>query len=158
MKIRKLTTAAAVIIISVMLGSIVYSHCQIPCGIYGDPARFDTIAEHIKTVEKSMNQIAELSKAQKPNHNQIVRWVNNKDEHSDKIAKEVTYYFLAQRVKPLCAEDKGYDKYVKKVTLLHTMLVESMKCKQTADPAHVEKLRSLLVEFRAEYFNEHSDD
>ncbi len=40
----------------------VSSHCEIPCGIYDDEMRLRMIAENITTVEKSMKQVAELSK------------------------------------------------------------------------------------------------
>ena len=38
-----------------------YSHCEVPCGIYGDEMRFQTIEEHIATIEKAMKMIVELS-------------------------------------------------------------------------------------------------
>jgi len=64
----------------------------------------------------------------------------------------ITYYFMAQRVKPADKDDVyAYNEYVKKVTLLHEMLVYSMKAKQTTDLANVEKLRSLLKEFHQAY-------
>lgn len=51
------------ILASVMVfASIVYSHCQVPCGIYDDPVRFDMIAENITTIEKSMKQITDFRK------------------------------------------------------------------------------------------------
>ncbi len=50
-----------ILLLAVFFTSMVYSHCQIPCGIYGDPARFDMLAEHITTIEKSMKQITDLS-------------------------------------------------------------------------------------------------
>jgi hypothetical protein len=40
---------------------MVFSHCQIPCGIYDDQARLDMMAEHIGTIEKSINQVNEIS-------------------------------------------------------------------------------------------------
>ncbi len=142
-----------ILLLAVVLTSIVYSHCQIPCGIYGDPARFDMIAENITTIEKSMKQILELSKEDKPNMNQIVRWVANKEKHADELSHIVTYYFMAQRVKPVDeSKGKNYEKYIKKLTLLHKMLVYSMKSKQTTDLTNVEKLRSLLTQFQAAYF------
>jgi nickel superoxide dismutase len=132
--------------------TLVYSHCQIPCGIYDDPARLAAIAENITTVEKAMKSIEELSAQQKPNMNQIVRWVNVKDEHAEDIAHIVSYYFMAQRIKPVDKSDAvGYEKYIKQLTLLHEMLVYSMKAKQTTDLANVEKLRSLLADFRNAY-------
>ena len=137
----------------IVLGSLAYSHCQVPCGIYNDKARFGMIAEHITTVEKSMKLIEELSTQEKPNMNQLVRWINNKDVHADEISHIVSYYFLAQRVKPTEKTDrKAYNEYTEKLTLLHQMLVYSMKAKQTTELAHTEKLRSLLNSFHKAYF------
>ena len=111
------------------------------------------IAEHITTIEKSMKQIRKLSEQDKPNMNQIVRWVQNKEEHADELGHIVTYYFMTQRVKPTDeANEKKYEEYVKKLTLLHRMLVCSMKAKQTTDLANVEKLKALLEEFHSVYF------
>lgn len=140
------------LVLLVLLVSVVYSHCQIPCGIYGDAGRFDMLAEHISTIEKSMKQISELSQKEQPNFNQIVRWVANKDKHAGEISHIVTYYFMAQRVKPVVkAKSKAYKNYIRKLTLLHEMLVYSMKAKQTTDLSHVEKLRDSLAEFREVY-------
>jgi nickel superoxide dismutase len=134
---------------------LVFSHCQMPCGIYDDPARFITIAEDCNTIEKAMKSITELSADPKANMNQLVRWVNTKEQHSEDIAHIVSFYFLSQRVAPVArASGASYDKYIKQLTLLHEMLVASMKCKQTTDPANVEKLRTLLAEFRTAYFGE----
>ncbi len=153
---RKVAYNKAVVVILalvIVLSSMVYSHCQIPCGIYGDPARFDMIAEHITTIEKSMKQITGLSKQDKPNMNQIARWVNNKENHADELSHIVTYYFMAQRIKPVNqAKGEAYQDYIKKLTLLHEILVYSMKAKQTTDLSNVEKLRGLVTEFRAAYF------
>ena len=133
----------------------VYSHCQIPCGIYDDPARLTEIAENITTIKKAMKSIEELSAQQKPNMNQIVRWVNVKDEHAEDIAHIVSYYFMAQRIKPVGKDDAaGYEKYIKQLTLLHEMIIYSMKSKQTTDSANVEKLRSLLADFRNSYLGD----
>lgn len=139
---------------AIIFGSLAYSHCQVPCGIYGDEARFDMIAEHIKTIEKSMKLIENLSAQKKPDMNQVVRWVNNKDKHADEISHIVTYYFMAQRVKVSAKGDtKAYNEYVNKLTLLHQMLVYAMKAKQTTDLANVDKLKSLLDDFHKVYFS-----
>ena len=100
-----------------------------------------------------MKQISELSAEQKPNMNQVVRWVNNKDHHADELSEIVTYYFMAQRVKlPPEGDVKAQRDYLKKLTLLHRMLVYSMKAKQTTDLDNVEQLRSSLKEFHDVYF------
>ncbi len=152
-RINKKLIFGAVFVSAIVFGSLAYSHCQVPCGIYDDEARFDLIAEHITTVEKSMKLIESLSAQQKPNMNQVVRWVNNKEKHADEISHIVTYYFMAQRVKlPAKGNTKAYNEYVKKLTLLHEMLIYAMKTKQTTDLDNVEKLRSLLDEFHKVYF------
>ncbi len=153
--VGKKSVALGILILVVVFASMVYPHCQMPCGIYGDPARFDMIAENITTIEKSMKLITALSEQDKPNMNQIVRWVQNKEKHADDISHIIAYYFMAQRVKPkLKTNGKEYGEYVQKLTLLHEMLVYTMKAKQTTDLAKVEKLRTLLAEFRTVYFAE----
>ncbi len=152
-RIDKKLILGAVLLSAIVFGSLAYSHCQIPCGIYDDEARFNMIAEHITTVEKSMKLIESLSAQKKPNMNQVVRWVNNKDKHADEISHIVTYYFMAQRVKlPAKGNTKAFNEYVTKLTLLHQMLVYSMKTKQTTDLENVDKLRSLSDEFHKVYF------
>jgi nickel superoxide dismutase len=151
-KIQKKLALGIVFLFAVVFGSLAYSHCQVPCGIYGDDARFDAISEHITTIEKSMKQIEELTAQESVNANQIVRWVNNKEKHADEISEIVTYYFMAQRVKlPAAGDTKAYNSYIKKLTLLHEMLVYSMKAKQTTDLGNVEKLRDSLEKFHRAY-------
>ena len=150
--VRTRIAAVSILATVVILASIAYSHCQVPCGIYNDDARFDTIAEHITTIEKSMKLIEELTSQESVNANQIVRWVNNKEKHADEISEIVTYYFMAQRVKlPAAGDTKAYNEYVKKLTLLHEMLVYAMKTKQTTDLANVEKLKVALEKFHQAY-------
>ena len=36
------------------------AHCQVPCGIFDDPARVDALKEDAATVRKAMVQINEL--------------------------------------------------------------------------------------------------
>ncbi len=151
--IDKKIVLGTVFVSAIVFGSLAYSHCQVPCGIYDDEARFNMIAEHITTVEKSMKLIESLSAQKKPNMNQVVRWVNNKEKHADEISHIVTYYFMAQRVKlPAKGNTKAFNKYVKKLTLLHEMLIYAMKTKQTTDLENVDKLRSLSDEFHKVYF------
>ena len=147
----RLVLIASTLFIS-LTASNAFAHCQIPCGIYDDEARFALLEEHVTTVEKAMKKIEELSAAQSPNYNQIVRWVGNKEHHADEISEIVTYYFMAQRVKP--AEKKSeeaYAKYVGELTSLHQMVVYSMKAKQTTDLKNVDRLRALIGRFKASY-------
>ncbi|MCK4893358.1 MAG: superoxide dismutase [Calditrichia bacterium] len=144
-----------VIVLAVMVLSSqsLWAHCQIPCGIYTDEIRFKMIEEDITTVEKSMNQIKKLSTENLVNYNQLVRWITNKDEHASKIQEIVDSYFLTQRIKPADPKDsEAYKEYTGKLALLHQVLFYAMKCKQTTDLTHVEKLRSLLNDFHNVYF------
>jgi nickel superoxide dismutase len=138
-----------------MTASKALAHCQIPCGIYDDPARFSLMAEHISTIEKAMKTIVDLSSQEKPDYNQLVRWVQSKDEHADEFSEIVTYYFMAQRVKPPTEKSgETHAKYVEQISSLHQMLVYSMKAKQTTELGNIEKLRALLESFRASYLAE----
>jgi len=146
----------SVLVFSFIMGLYVslYAHCQIPCGIYGDKTRFDLLREHITTIEKAMNQINELATKSDENINQLVRWVNNKDQHADEFTHIITYYFLAQRIKiqdPANTEE--YTKYQNHLTLLHQMMVFAMKTKQTTDLENVKKLRTLVDQFENGYFS-----
>tara|TARA_Y100000588_G_scaffold200696_1_gene214387 strand:+ start:8563 stop:9021 length:459 start_codon:yes stop_codon:yes gene_type:complete len=124
------------------------AHCEIPCGIYGDDARFTAIFEDLTTIEKSMNQINTLSSDPGTNANQLVRWVNNKETHADRIRDVVAQYFLAQRVKaPAEGDAEAAQAYHRKLTLLHQMIQAAMKCKQTVDVVNVKKLHDAAHAF-----------
>jgi len=150
---RALPKIFALLLVIVLSANIAYSHCQIPCGIYGDYTRIDLLREHISTIEKAMNQVNDLSKDPSANMNQLVRWVDNKDTHADEFTEIVTYYFLSQRIKIVDSDKTDeFGVYQNKVTLLHQMMVFSMKCKQTTDVKNVEKLKSLVSQFVDVYF------
>lgn len=132
-------------------------HCEIPCGVYNDQMRLEMINEDISTIEKSMKQITELSKQKEKNFNQIVRWIQNKEEHADKIQHLVTQYFMTQRIKPVTGKGtKVYADYLNRLVLLHEMLVYAMKAKQSTDLANVERLKSLTAAFSDAYFGKKS--
>jgi len=131
----------------------VWSHCEIPCGIYGDKTRIDMLYEHVTTIEKSMRSIESLQKEESVNYNQLVRWIANKDTHAEEIQHIVMQYFMTQRVKPKAKGEAGHDKYLTQLTNLHEMLVHAMKAKQTIDTAHCEHLRQRIDAFSAAYFS-----
>ena len=144
MKRSLLTLASLALILSAPLRSS--AHCEIPCGIYTDEMRIAMIAEHAATIEKSMAQITALSKDAGANANQLARWVANKESHATEVQGIVTQYFMTQRIKP------SADKYQEKLVLLHALLIDAMKCKQTTDAAHVDSLRKNLTAFSTLYF------
>ncbi len=149
---RKSALLIVAITLVFLTASKAFAHCQIPCGIYDDPARFSLMAEHITTIKKAMKTIVELSSQKTPNYNQLVRWVQNKDQHADALSEIITYYFMAQRIQPPKEQgEETHKKYLGQIASLHQMLVYSMKAKQTTELENVEKLRTLLETFRASY-------
>ncbi len=128
------------------------AHCQIPCGIYDDEARFTHMGEILTTIEKSMQQIGELSAKAGENTNQLVRWVQNKEDHAEELAGILRSYFLQQRIKfPAEGDEKARARYLSMLETIHRMLVHTMKAKQTTDVAHVASLRTLLDELHKTY-------
>jgi len=123
------------------------AHCEIPCGIYDDQMRINLIKEHITTIEKSMIQIMKIEKEERHHSNQLVRWIMNKEHHSDKLQEIVTQYFMTQRIK---LDTQNYEK---KLGLLHQLLIFSMKCKQTIDTKNTDQLKKIVKDFQAIYFD-----
>lgn len=151
---QKHVLKTVILSLSLLFAQSLFSHCEIPCGIYNDKMRCRMIEEHIKTIEKAMMMINDLSKEGSINYNQLVRWINNKEDHANEIQHIVSQYFMTQRIKPVDDQSiEDYKEYVKKLTLLHEMLIYAMKTKQTTDLENVKKLRSLLTDFEAVYFD-----
>ncbi|WP_066631876.1 superoxide dismutase [Ni] [Labilibacter marinus] len=132
------------------------AHCEIPCGIYGDSTRVTLMYEHIATIEKSINQIVKLSEGEVKDHNQLVRWVINKEEHATKIQEIASQYFMHQRIKVKDSSDpEGYAVYIKQLTLMHKIQVYAMKAKQATDLKYIKLLRETLHDFEHAYFGGH---
>jgi len=124
----------------------------VPCGIYDDEARFKLLFEHITTIEKAMKEIGALSVQAPVNHNQVVRWVMNKEKHAEEFSEILSYYFLAQRLVPRGADEEGRAVYLEQLELAHRLIVTAMKAKQTVELAHVQALRDLLAKLQNSYF------
>jgi nickel superoxide dismutase len=136
------------------------AHCEIPCGVYGDGARFDMILEHAQTIEKSMRAINDLSATEKTDHHSIARWTINKEEHAQLIQDIAAQYFLTQRVKAPAtdADTSLHTEYQTHLKLLHAIMTKAMKTKQTTDIEQVEDLKDLTEEYKIHYFKEHGHD
>jgi nickel superoxide dismutase len=140
-------------ILLILARPTVYSHCEVPCGIYNDEMRFTMMTEHIQTIEKAMQQIMQLSKESPQNMNQIVRWIMNKEKHAEEIQHIISQYFLTQRIKSPDSEEKqAAERYVKQLTICHQILVYTMKTKQTTDLDNVKLLKSAVEQFKKIYF------
>lgn len=126
-----------------------YAHCQIPCGIYDDYARLQSMLEDAATVEKGIKLINELAgKLDAQSQNQIVRWIMNKETHAQNIISTISDYYLTQRVKP---EQEDYSDRLMKH---HAVIIAAMKVKQNAEQSYVDQLKQ-SIEALAPYYPEH---
>ena len=145
------------IVLITLTSSVLFSHCQVPCGIYDDAARIKQIQEDITTIQKAMKNINELSnnKTVPQDLNQLVRWVNTKEEHAQHIQDVIMQYFLAQRVKPKNVNDEGYTDYVSLTISCQKIIFHAMKCKQNTEVSYSEILLKEVNLLIDSYFDDH---
>jgi nickel superoxide dismutase len=130
-------------------GASLFGHCQVPCGIYDDASRVQQMLEDVSTISKAIDEIHVLNdKNDVQSNQQLIRWVNNKEIHADKIIDTISNYFLTQRVKP-SAED-----YLQRLSDHHAVILLSMKAKQKADEKIAEALKE-AVEALSKYYHTH---
>ena len=126
--------------------SLLSGHCQVPCGIYDDASRVQQMLEDVSTIHKSIDEIYKLNDEKDvQSAQQLIRWVNNKEIHADKIINTISDYFLTQRVKP-SSED-----YLLRLSEHHAVIILSMKVKQKADAKIAEDLKQ-AVEALSKYY------
>ncbi|MGB1127226.1 MAG: superoxide dismutase [Ni] [Opitutales bacterium] len=147
MNIRRLITALS-FLCSIHLAD---AHCQIPCGIYGDQLKLDELKQHVETITKASAQIRAIAAKESleaEDHQQLARWVSNKESHASKMIDEAANYFLAQRIKP------GQDNYQAKLESLHHIILYAMKSKQSSGAEAPEILAEKLATFQALYLKD----
>jgi nickel superoxide dismutase len=128
----------------------VHAHCQIPCGIYDDYARVQSMLEDAATIEKSAKLIAELAgKSDAQSRNQLVRWVMNKEKHAQDIISTISDYYLTQRVNP------SQKDYSERLIKHHTVIIAAMKAKQHADVQFAVSLKK-SIEALSPYYPKHT--
>jgi nickel superoxide dismutase len=141
---KHMTTGLSVLILGVLITTVIWglrtepasAHCQMPCGIYDDPARIASLKEDAATITKAITNIIELAPKQDAQSlNQATRWIATKEDHASDIITVVAEYFLAQRVKPVEAGTEGYDAYLRSLADHHAVMVAAMKAKQQCDLA-----------------------
>ncbi len=134
-----------------VFSSMVYAHCQIPCGIYDDHARVELMLEDSATILKATKLINALSsKTDAQSQNQRVRWVMNKEKHAQNIISTISDYFLTQRVKT------SQKDYLERLAKHHAVIVAAMKAKQSAGKNEALALEKAIREM-AVYYPEHKD-
>jgi len=121
------------------------AHCQVPCGIFDDPARVAELREDAGTIAKAMDQISLLSgQHDAQSANQAARWIVTKEHHASHIIEVVSEYFLAQRVKPVARGDDGMRPYARSLMDHHAVIVAAMKAKQNTDKSFADALAQAI--------------
>merc|ERR1712086_855611 len=97
-------------------------HCQVPCGIFNDPARVAQLKEDATTIRKAMVQV-QANQAQDTllQINQVTRWIKTKAD------------------------------YLQALEMHHELMVAAMKTKQTLDTAACDKLDHAIEHLEAMY-------
>ena len=129
-------------------------HCQVPCGIFDDPAMVAEVKEACATIRKAMVQINELHAAgsSAQNFNQMTRWVMTKEEHCGKIIKIMSEYALCQRVKPEVFSKP--EDYADALKAHHAVMQSAMKAKQNVDVAVADALEHAVGDMSKMYLKE----
>ncbi len=122
------------------------AHCQVPCGIYDDHARLQSMLEDSATVKKATVMLSELTgKEDLQSFNQSVRWVSNKESHSQNVISTISDYFLTQRVKP------SQDDYTERLARHHAVIIAAMKAKQNAESKYADALNESIKALEVYY-------
>ncbi len=141
---NRLALCAAVLLS--LSASKALAHCQVPCGIYGDQRQFDEMMEDTATIAKAISEIGKLSGTHDATgHNQLARWVANKEKHAANVQETIASYFLAQRIKP------DAQNYTQQLKTAHAVIIAAMKAKQAADPATAVALEKSIKDLYVAY-------
>lgn len=114
----------------------VQAHCDIPCGIY----ETDTLKNSAQTCLKMVATALELQKDPDKNLNNLVRTINNKEEHAQ-ICKQQIYILWSDYFKANHFAD--YPELHRKLWLAAK---QCSTVKQTVNLEEAEKLVSLTAE------------
>lgn len=143
---RKTAFILSIFALTAVMQRVAQAHCEVPCGIYADQARFQQMLEDHATIAKAITNVNDLAgKGDAQSANQLVRWVNTKEQHATNTQHIIAQYFMTQRIKP------GTDGYAKKLTAAHAVMVAAMKCKQSTDAATAGTLRKAILDFYRAY-------
>ncbi len=146
MNLKKNVLTLTTVFMTLASSNILLAHCEVPCGIYADQRRFESMLEDHETIAKAIVNINDLAgKTDAQSVNQCVRWVNTKEDHATKVQGVIAQYFMTQRIKP------GSDDYVKKLSAAHAVMVAAMKCKQSADAKTAGALNKAILDFYRAY-------
>ncbi|HYW81277.1 MAG TPA: superoxide dismutase [Ni] [Thermoguttaceae bacterium] len=148
---RLLVAVVGAVVVLSLSARMARAHCEVPCGIYDDELRFEQMLEDQTTIAKAIAQINDLAaKVDALSQNQLVRWVDTKEEHATKIQHIVAQYFLTQRIKP-GNDAESHKAYVANLIAAHRVLQTAMKCKQTVDAENAAVLKKAVLDLYRVY-------
>jgi len=103
------------------------------------------LREDLTTITKAIKNINSLSGSHDAtNVNQLVRWINVKEDHASHIITTVAEYFLTQKVKTVEKGQAGYEDYLAILESHHRVMKAAMACKQKPTDASVHGLQHAL--------------
>lgn len=133
--------------------NITFNHCQVPCGIFDDPAIVDEMKQACTTIRKAIVQSRSLHGAAVQSDvlsmNQLVRWINTKEEHCNKIITLISDYCLCQRVKRV--NFKSEEEYLQALKIHHMAMQAAMKAKQSMDEKACDNLEHIIDDLAKMY-------
>ena len=129
------------------------NHCQVPCGIFNDPAMVEDLKQACLTIRKAIVQSNELHgnyvDTTPLNANQFIRWIMTKEEHANKIISTVSDYCLCQRVKRGSFATEA--DYLNALKIHHVVMQAAMKAKQSMDIQACEALEHAVADLAKMY-------
>ncbi|MBN4066485.1 hypothetical protein JYU14_00165 [Simkania negevensis] len=140
---KKVLLGLALSALTLMPFSTLSAHCQMPCGIYHDDLVWGGLYQDVETIEKAYSEMIANQGSTSLERNQFVRWVDLKDHAADEITRQVSTYFIQQRIKP--DDSKLETKLLAAYDIMHLAMV----AKQTVDPAITTKLKNKIDAFQS---------
>jgi hypothetical protein len=131
---------------------VTFNHCQVPCGIFDDSATISELKEACVTIRKAIVQSKNLHGIVGSDPlamNQMVRWINTKEEHCSKIIKLVSEYLLCQRVKR--SNFNTEEDYLQTLKFHHIVMQAAMKAKQSMDEGACDMLEHAVADLAKMY-------
>ncbi len=126
--------------------SNLWAHCQVPCGIFDDYLKLQSLIQDADTVIKAANEMQKLAgKSDAQSMQQFIRWTNNKESHAEHVIHSISDYYLAQRVKT------NMEDYNERLLKHHAVMIAAMKAKQSANPETGAALKAALIELAPYY-------
>ncbi|PCJ32718.1 MAG: superoxide dismutase, Ni [Gammaproteobacteria bacterium] len=116
------------------------AHCDVPCGIY-DPSTSQIAALTVIRMLDLINELAEKETLTIADQARLSRLVSQKEEHAEKVKAEVRiiwgdYFKQAQ-----------FDQVSGVNELVHSIMLQGSKCRQTIDQDNGPELLKLVNQF-----------